>query len=181
MSQPRQTEHNVTGTDNDKVILGKINGFYGIKGYVKVFSETRPKEAILSYQTLHVCIKNEWKILQVLDAKPQAKNLVFLFEGYTDRTAAMPLLGAMIAVTQSELPKLAQNEYFWRDLIGMTVVNTEGVSFGIVKSMIETGANDVLVCHDGLIERLVPFTQGHAVVSVDLILNSIVVDWDADF
>lgn len=175
MSQPRQAEH------NDKVILGKINGFYGVKGYVKVFSETRPREAILGYQTLHVCIKNEWKVLQVLDAKPQAKNLVFLFEGYADRTAAMPLLGAIVAVTHTELPELAPDEYFWRDLIGMTVVNTEGVDFGVVKSMMETGANDVLVCHDGLTERLVPFTQGYAVVSVDSELKSIIVDWDADF
>ncbi|GBU09585.1 ribosome maturation factor [Gammaproteobacteria bacterium] len=167
--------------DANKIILGKINGVHGLKGYVKIFSETRPRDAITQYKSLYVLLKKEWSLIKVIECKVQSKNIIGLFEGYADINIAEQLIGATLAISQAQLPKLQEDEFFWRDLIGMAVQNTQGISFGIVKAMMETGANDVLICHDEISERLVPFTKGAAIISVDMHNKLIIVDWDADF
>ena len=70
--------------------------------------------------------------------------------------------------------------YYWVDLIGLEVVTTEEVMLGTVQSMMETGANDVLVVN-GDRERLIPWIEGDVVQTVDLEKGSIVVDWDPEF
>ncbi|MCW8924108.1 MAG: ribosome maturation factor RimM, partial [Gammaproteobacteria bacterium] len=80
-----------------------------------------------------------------------------------------------------QLKNLSGDEYYWRELIGLRVVNQQGVELGVVESLFETGANDVLVVKDGTQERLVPWTLGHAVLEVDMEQGVILVDWDEDF
>ena len=160
--------------------LGKITGVFGVKGWVKVFSNTDPREGIVQYSTWMIYQQGEWKEIKVLEGKRQAKTVIARLEGIDDRDQAMLLSGAKIAIYEDQLPVLQQDEYYWRDLIGCRVMNAEGEDFGVVDSMMETGVNDVLVVK-GERERLIPFTQGHAVLKVDLSAAEITVDWDADF
>ncbi len=170
----------MTKQDSSLLELGKITGVFGVKGWVKVFSNTDPREGIVQYSPWLIYQQGEWKEIKVLDGKRQAKTVIARLDGIDDRDQAMLLAGAKIAIRPEQLAALKPDEYYWRDLIGCHVVNTEGIDFGVVDSMMETGVNDVLVVK-GERERLIPFTQGHAVLDVDLSAAKITVDWDADF
>ena len=164
------------------IVLGKISGLFGIKGWVKIYSETRPKEGICDYSAFNLQINGKWQHCEVEAIKPQSKTIIAKFKNINSPEEAQLLQGATIGLAASELPKLDQNTYYWRDLIGSQVKNHEGVDFGIVDAILETGANDVLVIKDvDNKERLVPFTVGHAIVSVNHEQKLIIVDWDADF
>ena len=171
--------------DDEKIVAGKISGVYGVKGWVKVFSETHPREGILKYSPWYLQHPNinagRWREIKVEAGRRHAKTVVVKLEGYDDRDECMQLIGAQIAINASQLKSLAKNEYYWRDLIGLRVVNQQDVELGVVDRLFETGANDVLVVKDETQERLIPWTLGHAVLEVDIEQGVISVDWDEDF
>jgi 16S rRNA processing protein RimM len=162
------------------VVLGRVSGLYGIKGWVKVFSYTEPRQAITRYNPLYLNIDGEWKEYRVADGRSQGKSVVIKFDGLEDRDAAALLTDRDIAVSREQLPSLAPDEYYWADLQGLRVITTDGVELGQVAYLLETGANDVLVV-DGERERLIPFLRNDVVVAVDLAQKQIRVDWDPDF
>jgi len=181
---------------SEKVILGRITGVYGVKGWVKVFSYTDPMEAIVDYNPWLIRAENRknatWSTVKLKAGKRHAKTVVAKLENCNDRDAAMAYIGNEIAIEQQQLEELTeQDEYYWRDLIGLRVINQQGIELGVVKSLMETGANDVLVviCEvdtdDGTeketIERLIPWTLNNAIISVDMDQKIIEVDWDPDF
>ena len=85
-----------------------------------------------------------------------------------------------IAVDRSQLPVLAEDEYYWNDLIGLGVVTRDGKELGRVSGLMQTGTNDVLVV-SGERERLIPFIREQVVLAVDAEARRIEVDWDPDF
>ena len=164
-------------TDNF-VALGYISAVHGIKGWVKVHSWTRPMEAILNYQPW--LLGKDRKTVKILNGRKQAKGLVACLPGIEDREQAIVMVGQQIFVRREQLPATAENEYYWSDLEGLEVHNTEGVVLGKVERLMETGANDVLVIR-GHRQHLVPFVQGQYVTRVDLDGGLIEVDWDPEF
>lgn len=168
-------------TQEDEYIeMGRISGLYGVRGWVKVYSYTAPRENILSYASWHLRRQEGWVPVQLAGGRGQGKGVVAHLKGYDDRDAAAALVGTTIAVRRSELPEAAEGEYYWSDLIGLKVLNLQGVELGIVAALMETGANDVLVV-EGERERLIPYTPGEAVQSVDLAAGRLTVDWDPEF
>ena len=162
-------------------VMGKVTSVYGVKGWVKVFSYTQPKENLCQYI--------DWQLqdqsgvsrpVKVLDCKPHGNGLVALFDGARDRDIAKNFCGMLITVPSSELPSLSEGEYYWSDLEGLEVHTIKGEKLGRVERLMETGANDVLVIR-GDKEHLVPFIQGRYVKRVSLSDGLIEVDWDADF
>lgn len=176
---------------NEKLIVGKISGVYGVKGWVKVYSDTDPREGITDYSPWYIKRgshgEGEWREIQLENGRRQAKTVIAKLEGIDDRDAAMQLTGALIAISPDQLQALSEDEFYWRDLIGLRVINSEGIELGTVQRLMDTGANDVLVVSDeklaeqGGKEHLVPWTPGQAVLDVDLELGQILVDWDEDF
>ena len=166
--------------DQTLLELGKISGVFGVKGWVKVYSNTDPREGITNYSPWHIKQKGQWREIEVESGQRQGKTVIAKLKDIDDRDQAMLLTGAIIAIHPDQLNQLDDNEYYWYQLEGLDVVNTEGVALGTVSHMMETGANDVMVVK-GDQERLIPFTQGHAVVNVDLSTGVITVDWDPDF
>lgn len=164
----------------DMLVLGKVSGVYGVKGWVKLFSDTDPREGILDYQHYFLKEKGQWRSLEFTQGRKQGKGVVAKIEGCDDRDQAMLLIGSEIGITNDQLDELAENEYYWKDLIGLSVLNQDEVDLGTVSSMMETGANDVLIV-TGDRERLIPFTQGHTVLEVNLDDKVIRVDWDPEF
>ncbi len=162
------------------VVLGRITGAHGIRGWVKVYSETRPRDGILGYSPWFLRRNGQWVPFEVSEGRLQGKGLVAQLEGCGDREAAIALKGAEIAIPRARLPEPEAGEYYWADLIGLAVETTSGVSLGRVDHLLETGANDVLVVR-GDQERLVPFVPDQVVVEVDLKGGRLVVDWDPDF
>ena len=173
---------------SEKLIIGRISGVYGVKGWIKVHSDTDPREGIAEYDPWYIKQgghgDGEWREVQVEQCKRHAKTIIAKLASIDDRDEAIGLTGATIAIRPDQLPVLGSDEFYWRDLIGLRVVNREGIELGTVQRLMETGANDVLVVsHGGSGEKeyLVPWTPGEAIQKVDLELGRIDVDWDADF
>lgn len=162
----------------DRVLLGRVVGAYGIKGWTRIYSDTEPREAIFDYQPW--LIGDEAIPMRVLSGRRQGKHLVAELEGISDRDAAEDLAGQNIAVFRDQLPELPESQYYWTDLIGSAVYNQDGLALGTIKEMIATGANDVMLVQ-GDRERLIPFVQGDYVTKVDLGARQVHVIWDDDF
>jgi len=142
-------------SDKSQLIsLGNISGVFGVKGWIKVHSFTDPREKIVEY--------GAWQI------KHQGRDEAMLYQGDE------------IAIYPQQLDPLKSGEYYWHQLTGLAVLTSKGVDLGKVDHLLETGANDVLVVR-GDRERLIPFTMGNAVISVNLQTETITVDWDPDF
>ena len=169
----------------EKIIVGKVSGVYGIKGWLKIYSYTEPREGIMQYRPWYLkqsgVNQGRWQEVRLEQGKRHAKTVIAKLEGFDDRNESMMLTGATIGIDPELLDSSKGDVYYWRDLIGLRVINRQGVELGLVEKLIETGANDVLVVtgeKDNARERLVPWTLGHSVVEVDLEKRIILVDWD---
>jgi len=167
-------------SEQQHISVGKISGVFGVKGWVKVFSFTDPRENILTYSPWLLKKGDETKTVNVVDGQLQGKTIVAQLTGVDDRDQAASLMGWDIFITQDQLPKAAKGEYYWSDLIGLNVETIDGVQLGVVDSLLETGANDVVIVQ-GERERVIPFLQGQTIINVDLNAGKIVVDWDPEF
>jgi len=170
-----------------KIILGKIGAVYGIKGWLKVHSFTDETEAILDYFPWSLKLGNNIKPVEVVDWRKHNKGLIVKVAGIDDRDVAQALVGSEILVTENSLPELPDGEFYWRDLIGMSVITNKGYDLGAVTDLMETGANDVLVVkanrNDAFNkkERLIPYLFEQVIISVDAKNKQICVDWDPGF
>lgn len=169
-------------TANDMVRLGYISGVFGVKGWLKVYSDTEPRENILNYTPWYLYIDGQWQARKVLAGRPHSKGIVVQLEGCDDRDRAATLVKTQIAITRDQLPEPAAGEYYWQDLKGLQVVTLDEVNLGKVTNLMETGANDVLVvkAEDGR-ERLIPFIREDVVTHIDLETGTMTVDWDPEF
>lgn len=160
--------------------IGKISGVFGVKGWVKVFSFTDPRENILYYSPWMLKKDGETRVVAVIDGKLQGKAVVAQLDGIDDRNQAAGLMGWDIFIKPEQLPKAAEGEYYWSDLIGLHVETTLGVQLGVVDSLLETGANDVLIVN-GEREQVIPFLQKQTILNIDMDAGKIIVDWDPEF
>jgi 16S rRNA processing protein RimM len=161
-----------------RIVLGHIAGVFGVRGWVKVYSETEPRDGILRYSPWLLGPSGESR--RVLEGRAHGKGVVARIEGCDDRDQAALLVDREIAVTRDRLPAPRPDEFYWIDLGGLRVVNLEGVDLGRVSHLFSTGANDVLVAI-GERERLIPFSWDEAIRSVDFASGAILVDWDPQF
>jgi 16S rRNA processing protein RimM len=168
--------------DGDRLlIVGRISGLFGVKGWVKVYSYTRPMTNLLQYRPWQLKQDQTWHPITLQQASEHGKGLIALIEGCEDRDSAARWLGAEIGVFRHQLPPSDPKEgYYWSDLIGLQVINQTQQLLGRVDSLIETGANDVLVVK-GERERLIPVVFEHVILQVDLEAGFIHVAWDSDF
>lgn len=167
-------------SSDKQVILGEISGIYGVRGWVKVYSYTKPLENITEYNPWLIRMHGAWREARVVSAKRHGKGIVALLEGYNDRDQARELIGVEIAISRDRLPALEKDEYYWADLIGLRVVHVDGTNMGKVDHLFSTGANDVVVVK-GDKERLIPFVQGDVIKKIDLEAGEIQVDWPLEF
>ena len=162
-----------------RIVLGRIAGPHGTRGWVKVDSSTQPPGNILRYAPWQVGRDGRWSRVGVAEGCTQGRGVIARLEGCRDRDAAGGYRGCEIAVERSRLPEPEEGEFYWADLVGRRVVTTGGVDLGRIGRMMETGANDVMVVQ-GVAERLIPFLFGTVVRSVDPDEGTIVVCWHPD-
>jgi 16S rRNA processing protein RimM len=165
--------------EDELMCVGHIAGVHGVKGWVKVFSDTSPRENILNYSPWKIATGDKMQTIEI-SGRLQGKNVVAKLSGVEDREAAIELGGSKIYILPEQLPKLDADEFYWSDLIGLNVESLEAEPLGTIETMMETGANDVMVLQ-GDRERLVPFVMDEVVREVDLVNKRIIVDWKADY
>jgi 16S rRNA processing protein RimM len=159
---------------------GHIIGVFGVKGQVKIYSHTSPRENIVNYSPWVIKHAGTTTSHKVSGGR-QGKNVIVWLEGIDSRELAMQLAGAEIFLHRSQLPSLDEGEFYWSQLEGLEVMNTNGEKLGSIDHMLETGANDVMVVQGGDRERLIPYVMDEVVKRVDLEQSQVIVDWDADF
>lgn len=171
----------------DLVVLGKFGAVYGINGWLKVNSYTDVPEGIFDYTPWQIQVQGNWRQMQISGKKRHGNGLIVKLADVADRDQAQLYVNADIAVERSALPQLAEGDFYWRDLMGMAVVNEAGYHLGEVVDMMETGSNDVLVVKAnksdafGKTERLLPFLTDSVIKEVNNAERRILVDWDPDF
>jgi 16S rRNA processing protein RimM len=164
---------------DELICVGHIIGVQGLKGWVKVFSDTSPRENILNYSPWKIKTGDQLETVEV-NGRLQGKNVLAQLAGIEDRDLATELIGSKIYILPEQLPKLDEGEYYWADLIGLEVESLESEPLGIVEAMMETGANDVMILH-GDRQRLIPFVMDEIVREIDLPNKRVVVDWKPDY
>lgn len=169
---------------SDTLIVGKIGAPYGVKGWVKINSYTEEFAGIFNYSPW---LLGNGKEYQVDQWRVHNKGLVAKLTGVESRDDAESIKNLEILIKTAQLPQLAGDEFYWRDLVGMQVVTEQGYSLGVVKELFETGANDVMLVKAnpndafGQKERMVPYLVDQVIKQVDVSGNTITVDWDPGF
>ena len=177
------TQRQDKAASGEPVILGRISGLYGVRGWVRVFSYTEPGEALLGYPSWLLGTPGGWVERTVAEGRKQGKSLVARLLGTEDRDAASEWIGADIAVARESLPPAGNGEFYWTDLEGLQVRHRDGRILGRVAYMLATGANDVMVVQRGdekKQELLIPFVPEMYILRVDIAEGVIDVDWEWD-
>jgi 16S rRNA processing protein RimM len=159
--------------------MGRIAAPFGIKGWVKVQPYTDDPGTLMGFESWRVGRGEQQAHYSVETVQDHGKALIAKLAGIDDRDAAFALRGQEISVAKGDLPPPEDNEFYWSDLIGLKVVNREGVELGKVDSLMESGANDLLVVK-GTRDHLIPFIAAF-VGKVDVAGGTIEVDWGEDY
>ena len=175
----------------DAVEVGSITRAWGVQGWFKVLAHSTDPQAVLTSRQWYLQPSEKGArtfsgtaLLPIRQSKLHSGVVVALADGIGDRDSVELLRGARIFVPRSAFPTAQTEEYYWVDLIGLDVVNREGVALGQVSDLLTTGPQTVLVIAFEEAgkpqERMIPFVSAH-VDTVDLPARRITVDWQADF
>jgi 16S rRNA processing protein RimM len=199
VSSPASGAFQASSLPDDAVELGRIQDAWGIKGWVRILPHSADTSALLAssqwflqppearfargFSAFGGCVG-----VGVTEVKPHTDGLVAQLEGVDDRNAAEALKGVRIYLPRSAFPATPEGEYYWVDLIGLDVVNREGVHLGVVSDLVATGPNSVLVLEytdtvDGAektAERMIPFVAAY-IDGVDKAARRITADWQPDY
>ncbi|MFC3874660.1 ribosome maturation factor RimM [Neisseria musculi] len=168
-------------TDSQQwVAMGYIKGVFGVKGWLKIAADTEYADSLLDY--------SEWRLSKnglhrnvILEAGKTANGeLQVKLEGIDNRDEAFALRGHTIEIPREAFAPADEDEYYWADLVGMTVTNTEGITLGMVTNLMETGAHDVLVVEGGYGRKLIPFVSQY-ILTVTADSKTITADWGLDY
>jgi len=168
-------------------VVGRINGVFGIKGWVKISSFTEPEENLFTYSPWRVKKPDGWKDVQLDQVQRHKGGWIAQIDGVSDRNAAEAYKLAEIFVDRGQFAELEDDEFYWHELIGMNVfIDDEQRShIGVVHEMLETGANDVIVVKpvsksvDDR-ERLIPYDPDTYVKEINREERYILVDWNIE-
>lgn len=143
------------------VLVAKIAGPHGLRGDFKVQSFSDSPESMLNYTSLSIIdrqgdLTSAW---QVQKSRLQGKTIVIKLKNIDDRDSAAQLQGKGILINKGDLPALADDEYYWYQLVNLVVTTEEGHKLGRIDSIFSNGAQDVMVIKNGKTELLVPITE----------------------
>jgi len=175
----------------DAVEVGRIADAWGVQGWFKVISHSAQPEALFSSKRWYLLPTERGAkafdgvaLMAIREAKDHSGTVVARCHDITDRDAAQALKGSRIFVARSSFPTAAADEFYWVDLIGLSVINREGLVLGVVRDLIATGPQTVLAIEhaDGetLREILIPFVSVY-VDAVEMVQRQIRVDWQPDY
>jgi 16S rRNA processing protein RimM len=176
----------------DAIEVGRVADAWGVQGSIKIYPYSNDPQAMLAARRWFVAPDATGPktfaaegVIKIKEAKRHGSFVVAKVHGIDDRDIAASYKGARIFLPRASFPTPADNEYYWVDLIGLEVVNLEGLVLGQVSELIANGPQTVLVIHQTQdagkpLERLIPFVAAF-VLDVDLAAKSIRVDWQADY
>ncbi|MDT8999048.1 ribosome maturation factor RimM [Paucibacter sp. APW11] len=182
---------------DDAIEVGRILDAWGIKGWIRVQAYSTDPQALFGSRRWFLKASDEAPaakaktlpaVLKILSVRDHGDGIVAQIEGVSDRNGAEALRGARIFISRAHFPSADPDEFYWVDLIGLTVVNRQGETLGEVVGLMDTGPHAVLrIAPPGAVapvkpdqERLVPFVSAF-VDDVSLAERRITVDWGLDY
>lgn len=131
--------------NNDYLQVGVITSTHGIKGEVKVFPTTDDPTRFENLREVILDTGRTQIPLEIQNVKYFKQYVILKFKGIDDindieKYRKMPLL-----VSREDAVDLEEDEYFMADILGLDVYTEDGVRFGVLRDIMETGANDVYV------------------------------------
>lgn len=162
------------------VVVGRFGRAHGVKGLIRVFSFTNPMDNIVHYTPWFVKNNEVWQQLDITIEAVQSRFLLVKEANHPTRETVDTLVNKEIAVSETKLPKLLQNEFYWHQLIGLKVYNKDKQLLGEVSEIMPTGANDVLVVKADK-TTLIPYVWDKYILAVSIEHGRIDVDWSLDF
>ncbi|WP_304362166.1 ribosome maturation factor RimM [Collimonas fungivorans] len=179
-----------TAIPSDLVVVGYITGAYGINGWVRIKPYSADADALLHAKTWWLNRQNapELHDVEMMQAKNHSGDIVASLMGVAGRDAAEAMKGSVVHIPRSHFPALADDEFYWVDLIGMMVENLQGEQLGVVADLMDNGAHPILritvpAAEDqdkAAPELLIPFVE-QFVKTVDQAAKKITVDWGLDY
>jgi 16S rRNA processing protein RimM len=166
--------------DKDLVVMARIAAPFGIKGWVKLQTFTGEPDSLDAYASWLIKGPTGWEEWELEEFAVNAKGVVAKLKGCDDRTAAEIIAKRDVAIPRESLDDAGEGQHYWIDLIGADVVNTLGERLGRIETLMETGANDVLVVKLGSEEILIPFIAD-VIVKVDREAKLVTVNWQKDY
>jgi 16S rRNA processing protein RimM len=161
------------------VVLGKITGTFGVRGWVKINSYTDPPDNILDCSTLLIGHPGRWMPVELEDGRVTGKGVLGKLKGIETPEEARTRVGSELGVRRSDMPDPAPGEYYWADLEGLEAESVSGERLGKVDHFRSTPAGTLIVVR-GEREMLIPFVK-ERIAQVDLANGRIVLDWSADW
>lgn len=159
------------------VLCGHVSGVHGVRGWVKVYSHTRPIDNLLKYRPWQLRAGGDRSIHELESSRRTRRSLIAKLRDIDDRDRAEGLRGREIWVDSAQFPALPEGEYYHRELLGLTACDQRGQRLGTVRQVLETAAHDVLLVR-GDQEYLIPYAPGETVLDVDLEQHRISLRWD---
>lgn len=199
MSNPASGAFTASSLPADAVELGRIQDAWGIKGWVRILPYSADTSALIAspqwfleppearfargFSAFSGCVS-----IDLVEVKPHTGGLVAQIEGVNDRNSAEALKGVRLYLPRNAFPPTPEGEYYWVDLIGLDVVNREGEHLGVVRDLMATGPNSVLVLEyadtiegvEQVVERMIPFVAAY-IDDVDKAQRRITADWQKDY
>ncbi len=162
--------------------MGRLVGAFGLQGWVKVKAFTERPAGLGEHPVWWLHAHEGWREARLEGFEVHAKGPVAKLAGCDDRDAAERLRGCEVAVERAALGEPREGQIFWVDLVGLEVVDGDGVHLGLVEGLFETGETSVMVVRPaaGGRERMIPFVPDY-VKAVDRALGRVTVDWKADY
>lgn len=162
--RPTDSNQTAPAATPRRIVVGRINQTWGLKGHVKVTPFTSNPERLVTGAELYVA----GKPTRVLESVSPQGYPIMQFAGHTTREAAERLRDELIEIDEDTLPELPADQYYVDDLQGLTVVSSTGDEIGELVEVLTTGANDVYVVRrPGEKDLLVPAIPD-ILLSVDL-------------
>ena len=166
-------------SDEKKLLVGKINGFFGVQGWIKIFSYTEPRKNILEYQPWYFIDDGTYKAIEMTTGREQSKTIVAHLKGIDNKDQAGQISGRSLYNDKEQLPQLDGKEHYWHEIVGCRGSNIDGIGLGVVDYLVDKGSNNVLVIKGGN-EHWIPYIEPY-LVSIDKQNRIISVDWDENF
>ena len=161
--------------DDEFILVASVGKPVGLKGWAKVNSFTRPPENLFNFKNFFLDVDGDKENINIDKFSKSGKNYILKVESLDSIEEIERLKNKEIFIKSEDLPKLKENEFYWKDLIGMEVRQIDGTVIGVVVEIIETGSDDVLVVEKNNKKELIPFNFGEIIKEVSD--NSIIVDW----
>ncbi|UAJ65272.1 16S rRNA processing protein RimM [Candidatus Schneideria nysicola] len=162
------------------VILGKIGKAYGILGWVKIISFTENIQDIFRYRNWYLHKNNIWTQINLEKWKYSSNSHpIAKFKFIEKREVISNFTHSNIVIDYSQLAKLSNNTYYWRDLIGCLLYKKNGKKIGKVVNLIETKYNDVMIVQSYQTHQkfAIPFLKS-IVRDVDILNRKIAINGD---